>query len=183
MLNTRPRAGWDGSYQSWVIKLSRPDPIDGYLPIALEQADALVVFGGPMSVNDPEMAGELLLIEQFLQQQKPCSICLGAQFLNGAYVGQSFALRQGSSDGLARVGEQIDCLRIWIGYTSGTVNGWIQPMSSSQLQGSARASQAIQNGVHWSVQFHPEVDDKCASAGWIEQPTNWLGQAQAITHM
>ena len=55
--------------------------IDGYLPIALERADALVVFGGPMSVNDPEMAGELLLIEQFLQQQKPYLYLLGRSIL------------------------------------------------------------------------------------------------------
>ena len=70
--------------------------IDGYLPIALEQADALVVFGGPMSVNDPEMADELSLIEQFLQQRKPyLGICLGAQFLNRAYGGQVIRCQTG----------------------------------------------------------------------------------------
>lgn len=162
--------------------------IDGYLPISLDQADALVVFGGPMSVNDPEMADEQSLIEQFLKQQKPyLGICLGAQFLNRAYGGQVIRCPTGQVQmGWHPLGERdqlfadLDCVYQWH-------SEWIEPtdefhVSCRDPQGRV---QAIQNGVHWGLQFHPEVDDEMRQR-WLDRAAYKLagpGAKPAETHM
>ena len=162
--------------------------IDGYLPIALEQADALVVFGGPMSVNDPEMASELLLIEQFLQQQKPyLGICLGAQFLNRAYGGRVVRSQAGQVQmGWHALGER-DRLFADLDWVYQWHSEWIDP--ADEFRVSCRDSQgrvqAIQKGVHWGIQFHPEVDDEMRQR-WLDRASHKLigpGAKPAATHM
>ena len=162
--------------------------IDGYLPIALEQADALVVFGGPMSVNDPEMASELTLIKQFLQQQKPyLGICLGAQFLNRAYGGQVVRCPTGQVQmGWHPLGERdrrfadLDWVYQWH-------SEWIDPADEFQIRCKDPQGriQAIQNGVHWGIQFHPEVDNEMRQR-WLDRAAHKLigpGAKPAETHV
>ena len=162
--------------------------IDGYLPIALEQADALVVFGGPMSVNDPEMASELKLIKQFLQQQKPyLGICLGAQFLNRAYGGQVVRCPTGQVQmGWHPLGERdrrfadLDWVYQWH-------SEWIDPADEFRIRCKDPQGriQAIQNGVHWGIQFHPEVDNEMRQR-WLDRAAHKLigpGAKPAETHV
>ena len=162
--------------------------IDGYLPIALEQADALVVFGGPMSVNDPEMASELTLIKQFLQQQKPyLGICLGAQFLNLAYGGQVTRCPTGQVQmGWHPLGERdrrfadLDWVYQWH-------SEWIDPADQFRIRCKDPQGriQAIQNGVHWGIQFHPEVDNEMRQR-WLDRAAHKLigpGAKPAETHV
>ena len=162
--------------------------IDGCLPIALEHADALVVFGGPMSVNDPEMASELTLIKQFLQHQKPyLGICLGAQFLNLAYGGQVIRCPTGQVQmGWHPLGERdrrfadLDWVYQWH-------SEWIDPADQFRIRCKDPQGriQAIQNGVHWGIQFHPEVDNEMRQR-WLDRAAHKLigpGAKPAETHV
>ena len=67
------------------VRLHLRRPVLGQgIPRDLGRYDGLIVFGGPMSANDPlpGLAFEMRLIERWLHTEKPLwGICLGAQLM------------------------------------------------------------------------------------------------------
>lgn len=88
--------------QGWQIQVLQAgvDALD-----AAEDADLLVVLGGPISVNDdaayPFLADSIILLQRRLQQQRPTlGICLGAQLMATA-LGARVAPSGGKEIGFA----------------------------------------------------------------------------------
>jgi GMP synthase (glutamine-hydrolysing) len=135
------------------------------LPQTLERHAGVVVFGGPMSVNDPDdyIKREIDWLSVPLRENKPYfGICLGAQMLAkhlGARVGFH-------PDGLVEVGyypiEASDQGRALLPWPSHVYHwhceGFDMPSGAVRIAcGSAFENQAIRYGPAYGVQFHPEM--------------------------
>ena len=135
------------------------------LPETLERHAGVVVFGGPMSVNDPEdyIRQEIDWIAVPLSERKPYfGICLGAQMLAkhlGAPVGCH-------PDGHVEVGyypirptEAGKELMPWPAHVyHWHCEGFGLPSGAECLaQGDAFENQGLRYGNAYGVQFHPEM--------------------------
>ena len=79
------REGWDIT----LVDVPSADLTDTNLGATIEQADLLIVLGGPIGVGDAEaypfLIPELGLIERRLEQDRPLlGICLGSQLMAAA---------------------------------------------------------------------------------------------------
>ena len=136
------------------------------LPATLADHAGAIIFGGPMSANDPEdyIRAEIDWISVPLRENKPyLGICLGAQMLAkqlGGEVGYH-------PDELVEVGyypiepsEAGAALMRWPQHVyQWHREGFTLPAGAKRLaSGSAFENQAIQYGDHaFGVQFHPEA--------------------------
>jgi GMP synthase (glutamine-hydrolysing) len=146
-----------------------------------ESYQAVIVLGGPMSANDPEMAGELALIERALQDGVPLfGVCLGAQLIAkalGAQVYRNHDLEIGWAPVFLTDAAQGDPVlgKIpspttffhWHGET------FDLPRGAEWLAWSERTRhQAFRYGSKvYGLQFHPEVTAEMIE-DWCAQPVN-----------
>lgn len=134
------------------------------LPKTLADHAGAVIFGGPMSANDPEMTNETDWIEVPLSEDKPfLGICLGAQILV-RHLGGAVAPR---ADGLVEIG----WYPLEVTSAGSALMEWPQmvyqfhregfelPSGATLLASSpAYPNQAIRYGKNaWAVQFHAEL--------------------------
>lgn len=140
---------------------------------------ALIVLGGPMSANDPAMAGELELIGQGLKSGTPMlGICLGSQLIAkalGARVYRNRGLEIGwapvyltdaaGSDPVFKHIPSPSRFFHWHGET------FDLPEGAEWLARSERTRhQAFRYGSNvYGLQFHPEVTAEMI-ADWCTQP-------------
>lgn len=150
--------------------------LDQDLPVPIEQIDALVVMGGPMSAQDPSLVGERRIIDRFLTTQKPyLGVCLGAQILNLAYGGNV----QPCAEGQVQMGwhairplhptlEGLNRVYQWH-------SDWIEPAAAFSLSASDDLNrvQGIMHGTHHGVQFHPEADESVRER-WLARASHKL---------
>lgn len=145
------------------------NPIDGDpLPRTLDGFAGVVVFGGPMSVNDSELSGlgeQIRWIPRAVASGVPfLGICLGAQLL-----ARGFGARVAPHpDGVAEIGyfpirptsgsgtlfDGLDSVYQW------HLEGFELPSGAELLAGGETfPNQAFRIGARaYGIQFHPEVD-------------------------
>ncbi len=81
--STPGRVGYALRQRGFTLDLRRP-PLGEALPNNLKDYSGVVIFGGPMSANDPDafIGAEIKLIERTLKAETPfLGLCLGAQLL------------------------------------------------------------------------------------------------------
>jgi GMP synthase (glutamine-hydrolysing) len=81
--STPGRVGYALRQRGFTLDLRRP-PLGEALPNNLKDYSGVVIFGGPMSANDPDafIGEEIKLIERTLKAETPfLGLCLGAQLL------------------------------------------------------------------------------------------------------
>ena len=162
----------------------RGDRVLEWIPssgVELPRADAVVVFGGAMHVDQeaehPWLRTELDVLRRLLDEQTPVlGVCLGAQLLAeaaGAHVGPARAPEIGwlpveltanaRDDPLfASVPERFEAFQ-WHHYA------FEVPTGATELARSAVCSQAFRlDGSAWGVQFHPEVTREQVQS-WLEE--------------
>lgn len=136
------------------------------LPPTLEGHDGAVIFGGPMSANDPDdwIAREIDWIGVALREGKPfLGVCLGAQMLSkhlGGTVGPH-------AEGLVEIGyypirptEEGESLGPWPAHVyHWHREGLSLPAGAVRLAtGDTFENQAFRHGpAAYGIQFHPEV--------------------------
>ena len=151
--------------KGYALDIRRPCLGDA-LPATLEHHAGAVIFGGPMSANDPDdwIAREIDWIGLALKQQKPLlGVCLGAQMLSkhlGGVVGPH-------ADGLVEIGyypirptEEGAELGPWPQHVyHWHREGLSLPSGAVRLAtGDTFENQAFRyNGRAYGIQFHPEV--------------------------
>ncbi len=149
----------------FALDIRRP-PLGDPLPETLEDHAGAVIFGGPMSANDPEdfVQAETDWLSVPLAEDKPfLGICLGAQMLAnhlGGRVGPH-------PDGLVEIGwyplEPTEAGRALMDWPSMVYHfhreGFELPQTATLLAtGSAYPNQAFRYGENaWGVQFHAEL--------------------------
>lgn len=151
----------------------------------LDNADGLVVLGGPMGVYEgdqyPHIATEIRLIQQAVEKKIPVlGICLGSQLIAkalGAEVRKNSEKEIGWYDlSISEAGKQDRLFKHfhptekvfqWHGDTFDIPPGAVHLASSS-----ACANQAFRYGDHvYGLQFHLEVDEQLA-LHWLTVPQN-----------
>ncbi len=166
------------------------------LPITMEHHDGVVIFGGPMSVNDsdtlPFIQAELDWIPICLDAQKPfLGICLGAQLL-ARCLGASVSPHP---DNVAEIGYfpikstnvENNCFNNGFSVYHWHREGFGLPKSAILLaEGEIFINQAFRYGENcYGFQFHPEVTEEIINK-WTssEDSDNWLNLkgAQSPTH-
>ncbi len=153
-----------------VRRLDAGDPVP-----TLAEADALIVMGGPMNVDEvsehPWLEEERESVRAFVDAGRPVlGICLGAQVIARAlgaavYAGDGEEVGMGAvelapearADALlAGLGPSLACFH-WHGDTFDLPDG------ATRLAGNDRyANQAFRVGSAWGLQFHLEVDESLA---------------------
>ena len=136
------------------------------LPETLDEHAAAVIFGGPMSANDPDdyIRREIEWISVPLREQRPfLGICLGAQML-ALYLGARVASHpegraqmgyypiRPTAAGLALCRDWPDHVYHW------HREGFELPVGADLLaEGSDFPNEAFQYGEAFGFQFHPDV--------------------------
>lgn len=158
------------------------------LPLTLDEHDATVIFGGPMSANDddtlPGIRHELDWIPIALDSGKPfLGICLGAQLLAKVLGGRVCP----HSEGLTELGyypiEATEEGRSHFADLS-YVYHWHRegielPDTATRLAtGRTFANQAYRYENAYGLQFHPEMNRKIL-ARWLTQGRDQLSQPGA----
>src|SRR5579862_1682436 len=143
--------------------------------------ERMIIMGGPMSANDPEVAGELPVIEKALKRGSPIlGICLGSQLIAkalGARVYRNRALEIGWEP--VHFTEAAKTDSIFQGMPSPTVffhwhgDTFDLPEGAERLAWSEKTPhQAYRYGSNvYGLQFHPEVTPEMI-ADWCAQPVN-----------
>jgi GMP synthase (glutamine-hydrolysing) len=137
------------------------------LPETLREHSGAIIFGGPMSANDPDdfIKTEIAWTEVPLKEDKPfLGICLGAQMLSRALGGKVDGHAQGhveigyypirpTAEGRAVCAQWPDHVYQW------HREGFDLPRSATLLaEGDAFPVQAFRQGPSaFGIQFHPEV--------------------------
>ena len=164
-LSTPGRIGHMLVEKGFRLDIRRPclgDPLPG----TLAEHEGAVIFGGPMSANDPDdwIAREIDWIGVALKEERPfLGVCLGAQMLSkhlGGTVGPH-------ADGLVEIGyyplkptEQGQDLGPWPEHVyHWHREGLTLPSDAVRLAtGDTFENQAFRyNGKAYGIQFHPEV--------------------------
>ncbi|PRD44463.1 GMP synthase [Phyllobacterium phragmitis] len=149
----------------FLLDIRRP-PLGQRLPETLEDHAGAVVFGGPMSANDPDefVSYETEWLGVPLREDKPfLGICLGAQMLAN-HLGASVAPHP---EGQVEIGwyplrptEEGRALMDWPGMVYHFHReGFELPRSATLLAtGDVYPNQAFRYGSHaWGLQFHAEL--------------------------
>ena len=163
--STAGRIGHMLAEKGFALDIRRPCLGDD-LPESLEHHAGAVIFGGPMSANDPDdwITREIDWIGVPLKEEKPfLGVCLGAQMLSkhlGGTVGPH-------ADGLVEIGyypltptEEGRDLGPWPGHVyHWHREGLTLPGDAVRLAtGDTFENQAFRyNGRAYGIQFHPEV--------------------------
>jgi GMP synthase (glutamine-hydrolysing) len=136
------------------------------LPSTMADHTGAIIFGGPMSANDPDdfIRREIDWIGVPLREHKPfLGICLGAQMLARQLGGTVFRHPEGhaeigyypirpTSAGLAVVDAWPECVYQW------HREGFDVPSGAELLaEGDTFEVQAIRAGAAFALQFHPDV--------------------------
>jgi GMP synthase-like glutamine amidotransferase len=161
----------------------------------LGRSDALIIMGGPMSVNDPDpwVSIEIQAIEEAMRRAIPVlGICLGAQLIAKA-LGQPVTRNpvkeigwypihwrnEAAADPLFHSLHSPETLFHWHGETFGLPEGSVWLAYSERCP-----HQAFRYGTNiYGLQFHPEVtpemiadwsrqDQMCAEARELDSPLN-----------
>ena len=160
------RAGWDVAFCEAAI--------DDLGHRSIENADLLIVLGGPIGVYEAEaypfLSREIQLLERRLKQDRPTlGICLGAQLMAralGARVyagdtkeigwGQITLTEQGAATCLAPLAEDGAAVLHWHGDTFDLPNGAMRLASNTHYE-----NQAFAYGRNaLALQFHLEADSR-----------------------
>ena len=163
--STAGRIGHMLAEKGYELDIRRPC-LGEALPATLESHAGAVIFGGPMSANDPDdwIAREIDWIGVPLKEEKPfLGVCLGAQMLSkhlGGVVGPH-------ADGLVEIGyypirptEEGANLGPWPEHVyHWHREGLTLPSGAIRLAtGDTFENQAFRvNGKAYGIQFHPEV--------------------------
>ncbi|WP_349358453.1 glutamine amidotransferase [Stappia sp.] len=163
--STPGRVGQELIRRGFALDIRRPrfgDP----LPRTLAEHAGAVIFGGPMSANDPDafITREIDWIDVPLREEKPfLGICLGAQMLARNLGGRVY----GHDDGLVEIGyydlHATDAGREMMRWPSKVYQwhreGFDVPRGATLLaRGDTYPNQAIRVGpAAYGVQFHPEL--------------------------
>ena len=147
------------------LDVRRP-PLGHALPTDLSGHRGLVVFGGPMSANDPDpyIAAEMALMERALHADLPTlGICLGAQLLVRALGGRVAAREDGEVEigwyPLRATPEGRALVRLWPAMVyQWHSEGFDLPTGATLLAtADAYPNQAFAIGSALGVQFHAEL--------------------------
>lgn len=160
------RAGWDVAFcEAALDDLAHP---------SIENADLLIVLGGPIGVYDAEaypfLTREIQLLERRLKQDRPTlGICLGAQLMASAlgarvYAGKTREIgwgqialtKQGAASCLAPLAEDDAAVLHWHGDTFDLPNDAMRLASNAHYE-----NQAFSYGRNaLALQFHLEADPR-----------------------
>jgi GMP synthase-like glutamine amidotransferase len=161
-------------YDEWSLAWGTPPPL------AIEDYEAVIVFGGSMHADQddrhPWLRDEDAFIRDLLERRVPLlGVCLGIQLIAKAAAAAVYPLSDGPEIGwlpvelteaaaddpvFARLPTRFDAFG-WHYYT------YDLPERAEELARSARCNQAYRLGDHaWGVQFHPEVDEEIVRA-WL----------------
>ncbi|MEM8626304.1 MAG: gamma-glutamyl-gamma-aminobutyrate hydrolase family protein [Pseudomonadota bacterium] len=150
--------------QGWPLHVKRPR-FGCTLPETLAGYSGVIVFGGPMSANDPEayLRAEMRLIEQALREDVPLfGVCLGAQMLVNVLGGATGP----RADDLFEIGYhplQATAAGAQMCAWPPVVYQWHRegmtlPAGLTALASTdAYPNQAFATGNAFAVQFHPEI--------------------------
>jgi GMP synthase (glutamine-hydrolysing) len=162
--STPGRIGWMLEQKGYALDIRRPCLGDA-LPATMDDHAGAVIFGGPMSANDPDafIRAETDWIAVPLRENKPfLGVCLGAQMLTnqlGGKVGPH-------PDGDVEIGyypinptESGRSLGNWPSYVyHWHREGCTLPCGADRLaRGEIFETQAYRYGGAYAIQFHPEV--------------------------
>jgi GMP synthase (glutamine-hydrolysing) len=149
----------------FALDIRRP-PLGDVLPDTLDGHAGAVIFGGPMSANDPEtfIKRETEWLSVPLAEEKPfLGICLGAQMLSNHLGGKVSP----HPEGLVEIGwyplEPTEAGKTLMDWPSMVYHfhreGFELPESATLLAtGNTYANQAFRYGKNaWGVQFHAEL--------------------------
>lgn len=191
--STPGRIGERLQRRGYVLDVRRPS-LDEPLPEALDRHCGVVVFGGPMSANDPNpfIREETALLERALRADVPAlGICLGAQLMARA-LGASVATH---ADGMCEIGYYPlrataagEALMPWPGYVYHWHSEGFEVPDGAELlaTGEAFPNQAFRYGRNaYGLQFHPEVTREMMAA-WTVRGAHMLtrpGAQPAEAHL
>jgi GMP synthase (glutamine-hydrolysing) len=152
---------------------------DSPVPVPLDAAAALIVLGGPMSVNDGHhfLEKEKRLIGEAMSRDKPVlGVCLGSQLMATVLGERVFRIPKPEIGWFAvRATAAAETDPLFRGWSEQPVFHWHN--EGFQLPGGAVClaesdawgNQAFRYGDrHWGVQFHPEVTPAII-ASWCEE--------------
>ena len=147
------------------LEFCRP-PLGDELPISLEKYSLVVIFGGPMSVNDKDefILKEINFIKLVIESNIPyLGICLGAQFL-AKYLGSNIFTndRKLSEIGFFKITPAHDGKKLFENqnfFYQFHDEGFITPSNCINLAfGNRFKYQAFKYKNCYALQFHPEVN-------------------------
>ena len=159
------RVGWMLHQQGFALDIRRPRFGDA-LPASMDDHAGAVIFGGPMSANDPDdfVKREIDWISVPLAEEKPfLGICLGAQMLVKQLGGKVGTHPQDQVEvGYYPINPTLEgqSLCAWPDMVYQWHREGFDLPSGAQLlaSGDAFANQAIRVGANaYGIQFHPEV--------------------------
>jgi GMP synthase (glutamine-hydrolysing) len=179
--------GWDIT----LLDVPSADLTDAGIVASIEQADLLVVLGGPIGVGDadayPFLTPELRLIERRLTQDRPLlGICLGSQLMAAALGsrvypggtkeigwGQLQLTDAGTASCLAPLADPDAMVLHWHGDTFDLPTGAVRLASTP-----VTANQAFSLGANvLALQFHMEADPETLET-WLIGHTGELGASK-----
>ncbi len=187
LLVVHRRDAQPGNVRHWLVRHGyEPDircPRHGDpLPPTLRDHAGAVIFGGPMSANDPDeyIRREIRWLEVPLKEEKPfLGICLGAQML-AKHLGARVSSR---ADGLVEAGyfpiEPSAAGRALLDWPSHVYQwhgeGFALPHGAVRLaSGMTFENQAMRYGAAaFGVQFHPETTEAIIRR-WTTLAAHWL---------
>ena len=164
------RVGFELRQRGYALDIRRP-PLGDTLPDTPAHHSGMVVFGGPMSANDPDawITHELRCIERFNQAEIPyLGLCLGAQMLCRV-VGARVYQHPDEETEIGYYGLSPTDAGLALSHKCGADwpsqvyhwhrEGFDLPKGAELLaQGSSFPNQAFRVGPHgYGLQFHPEV--------------------------
>ncbi len=151
--------------RGFILEYSRP-PLGDILPTNIEKYDAIIIFGGPMSVNDHDqfIQDEINWIGKVLKSKVPfLGICLGAQML-AKHLGCKV---KKNSNNLSEIGfykikpttigiKMFETQNVFYQFHS---EGFELPNGCDLLaKGDIFQNQAFKYKNCYGLQFHPEVN-------------------------
>ena len=157
--------GYKFKERGFEADIVRP-PLGETLPKDLSSYSAIIVFGGPMSVNDDEefMKAEIMWMKNVIDSKIPfLGICLGAQIL-AKYLGCDVAkntndLAEIGFFGIEPVGEGDQIFKNQNIFYQFHTEGFELPNKCQLLaKGDTFKNQAFKYENCYALQFHPEVN-------------------------